>query len=242
MGTACDTICLEFNGRMVLHPIILTYDLGRFNFPKEIAKVLGVESLEEVQIDEDISLRNRFNDQDTKYHKAYYRSISRIEKLYNQFIKEFVSTVFTESFCFQAIPTFRVHMPNNLAVGEFHSDGDYSHAVGEINFWLPLTPCWNSNSIWIELGIGSGDYRAISAAPGQIVVFDAVRLRHGNLVNDTGVTRFSFDFRCIPLSFYRPREARSVDTGARLVLGDYFSLFTQRPEKGKKAQSAIIVD
>lgn len=205
-------------------PIILTYDLDRFDFPAEVAKALSVESLEQVPIDENISLRNRFNDQDTKYHSAYYRSSSTVQKLYNRFIKEFVSTVFTESFCFQAVPTFRVHLPNNVAVGEFHSDGDYNHSVGEINFWLPLTRCWDSNSIWIEREIGSGDYRPISAVPGQIVIFDGVRLRHGNMVNNTGVTRFSFDFRCILLSLYKPRDARSINAGKRLVLGDYFSL------------------
>jgi hypothetical protein len=210
---------------MFLHPVILTYDLHRFDFPAEVAKALNVESLEQVPIDENISLRTRFNDQDTKYHSAYYRSSSTVQELYNRFIKEFVSTLFTESFCFQAVPTFRVHLPNNVAVGEFHSDGDYNHQVGEINFWLPLTRCWDSNSIWIEREIGSGDYDPISAVPGQIVIFDGVRLRHGNKVNNTRVTRFSFDFRCLPLSLYTPRDdARSINAGKRLVLGDYFSL------------------
>jgi hypothetical protein len=151
--------------------------------------------------------------------------------LYSLFIEDFVSTLFTESFCVQTVPTFRVHLPNNLAVGEFHCDKDYNHAVGEINFWLPLTPCSDSNSIWIEQEIGNGNYRPISSRAGQVVVFDAVRLRHGNVLNKTGATRVSFDFRCIPLSLYEFRDARSVNTGARLVLGDYFSLFTQPAHK-----------
>jgi hypothetical protein len=45
--------------------------------------------------------------------------------------------IFTKTF--DCCWLFRVHLPNNVAVGSKHCDADYNHPPGEINFWVPLT-------------------------------------------------------------------------------------------------------
>jgi hypothetical protein len=116
-----------------------------------------------------------------------------------------------------------VHLKDNVAVGEFHRDGDYNHPQGERNYWLPLTPAWDTNTVWIESG-GPGSYRPANAVPGEFVQFDAVNTVHGNYTNDTGATRVSFDFRCIPLDDYEETEKVTVNAGRRLVIGDYYKV------------------
>jgi ectoine hydroxylase-related dioxygenase (phytanoyl-CoA dioxygenase family) len=87
-----------------------------------------------------------------------------------------------------------------------------------------LTPVWGTNTIWIEQNQGKADYVPVEMAPGQLLVFDGVNLMHGNKLNDTGSTRVSFDFRCVPMSRYEPTEKRTVSSGIRLALGEYFDL------------------
>jgi len=203
-------------------PRVHDYDLGTYDFPAVVAAALAVPDLQQVHRGIDVPRLVRETDQATPVHAAFYRTFDRVEPLYRRFVADVVRAVVPERFCFQRVPTLRVHLPGNVAVGEFHRDSQYSHPDGEVNFWLPLTPAWGSNSVWLE---APGEpARPVALRPGQVLVFDAVNTRHGNVVNETGVTRVSFDFRVLPLSRYRPTRARTVNTGLRLVIGEYFSL------------------
>jgi ectoine hydroxylase-related dioxygenase (phytanoyl-CoA dioxygenase family) len=108
-------------------------------------------------------------------------------------------------------------------VGECHRDADYGHPAGETTFWLPLTPAWLTNSVWLESPPESGRYVPVTAGPGEVVTFDAVHIRHGNCVNRTGHVRVSFDFRCLPTRTYRPSEERSINAGLRFAPGEYYA-------------------
>jgi hypothetical protein len=168
---------------------------------------------------------SREQDQSTPYHRRFYQEFDRvIRPRYEALIDEIIAPIVSEPFCFQMVPTFRVHLPDNVAVGEFHRDADYAHLAGEQNFWLPLTAAWDTNSVWIE-DPETTRLWAVSAFPGQIVQFDALNLMHGNLLNDTGSTRVSFDFRCIPLRVYVPKGGTSVNVGRRLEIGDYYKIY-----------------
>ena len=37
-----------------------------------------------------------------------------------------------------------------MLLGPLHSDADYGHQEGEINFWLPLTDVKSNNTLWAE--------------------------------------------------------------------------------------------
>jgi ectoine hydroxylase-related dioxygenase (phytanoyl-CoA dioxygenase family) len=127
-----------------------------------------------------------------------------------------------DNLIYQRVPTFRVQLPNNLSVGEFHRDRDYGHDPSEINIWLPLTQARDSSTVWIESFEGCEDYKPYNLDNGQFLLFDGANLKHGNQINRTGFTRVSFDFRIIPASRYKPNDRLSINTKKRMVIGDYF--------------------
>lgn len=172
------------------------------------------------------SVLTRESDQSTNYHQRFYAAFpDMLASTYRDFVADVAPAVLgTEKICYQAVPTFRIHLPGNVAVGEFHRDGDYNHQDGEVNFWLPLTAAWDTNTVWVETAPDRGDYQPANLSVGEVYVFDGVNLRHGNKSNTTGATRVSFDFRCIPMDRYQDLGLRSVSAGRRMSIGDYFAV------------------
>jgi hypothetical protein len=72
-------------------------------------------------------------------------------------------------------------------------DADYFHDANEINYWVPLTPVWGSNSLWSESRPGAGDFAPFVARAGQAVRFYGNRCRHYTVANDSGGVRVSFE-------------------------------------------------
>ena len=129
---------------------------------------------------------------------------------------------------FQITPSFRVHLPNNKAVSLWHYDSDpeHKHPDGEINFQIPLTRAFGTNAMWIESSPGNKNFAPIEMEHGQYAQFDGNKCTHGNKVNDTEITRISFDFRVLPFSKYDSNyEKTTGDLGKRFVIGQYYSLY-----------------
>jgi hypothetical protein len=176
----------------------------------------------------DVPLATRQRDQGTALHRQFYDSFSgSLARAYLDLVRDVADRCFDEPLLYQRVPTFRVQLPDNVAVGEFHTDGDYNHQVGELNFWVPLTRAWGTNTLWLADEDGR---RSVDLDPGSIFVFDGVRTRHGNLVNRTDFTRVSIDFRILPIREYRPNSKKSVSAGRTLDIGDYFAPLTTRPQ------------
>jgi hypothetical protein len=198
---------------------ILGYDLERFDFVSAVKDALGADDLQALRHDEILS---RGTDQHTELHRTFYARFAQMGRLYREFVAEMARRVFTgRPIYYQSVPTFRVQFPDNVAVGEFHRDRDYHHQQGEINFWVPVTPAFGTNTVWIEAE--GFDYLPQRLGPGQVLIFDGVNLLHGNQVNTTGVSRVSFDFRIIAQDAFRPMDALSVSAGKRMIVGDYWS-------------------
>lgn len=214
------TVTLTGEGAVFLQRV--RYDLAKFNFPEEVAKVLGVADLALLQPPPGLGLATRETDQQAPDYDVFYSRFECMRQLYDTFVTEVAGPIIGEPYCYQAVPTLRIHYPNNVAVGEFHKDSDYYHPDGELNVWLPLTPAWGSNTLWVEFE--PGRVRPVGAVPGDVIVFDAVNTSHGNKVNVTRSTRVSFDFRCLPLSRYRPSDQRSINSGLRFSIGEYYRL------------------
>jgi hypothetical protein len=207
-----------------MRPSIKQYDTTEFDFVAVLEDMYSSSDLAGLRPESELQLLTWQTDQATAAHAKFYETFdTKLKALYRRFVGEFVPTVLgTDEFCFQRVPTFRVHFPGNVAVGNFHTDGDYNHRAGEVNFWVPCTSAWGSNSVWVEDELGSARYAPMALAPGEALVFDAVHWSHGNQVNDTDSTRVSFDFRCIPLSDYVESTLKTVDAGRGLWIGDYF--------------------
>ncbi len=208
-----------------MRPSVHQYDPTRFDFVSVLRRIYGIDDLASLAPEAPLELLTWENDQSTDFHAAFYRVFdSEVRDLYREFVANLVPEVLgTKEFCFQRVPTFRVHLPNNMAVCEFHTDADFNHGPGEINFWVPFTRTWGTNTVWVEQEVGRGDYQPAELVPGQVVVFDGVHLRHGNKINDTGSTRVSFDFRCIPMADYAPSNLRTA-TKRGLWIGEYFDV------------------
>ena len=173
----------------------------------------------------------REKDQSTEIHKKFYE-LSRTDsftKLYDSFILNIVKPIYNESIVYQSIPTFRIHMPNNIAVGEFHKDKNYrdvtwAESVREDNFFLPFTNAFDTNTVWAESVEDKGDFSPITCDYGQIVQWDGSNLNHGNKINTTRVTRVSVDFRVIRYSNYKPSDHGSINAKSKFQIGGYYKL------------------
>ena len=212
-----------------------SYNAKEYNFVDIIKNLFDCKNLQLLheKLPENIKyteLHKIGEDNKTWFHKKFYKPInegnSQFQSLYDKFIFEVVSKFVDEaSFLYQKTPTFRVHAPDNVAVGGWHKDSDYNHPSGEENFIVSLTPAYGTNTVWSESAPGLGDFSPFVMDVGNIIQFDGNRCLHGNKTNDTGLTRVGFDFRIIPFSLYKEdKSLKSISASRQFILGDYYSL------------------
>jgi hypothetical protein len=150
--------------------------------------------------------------QGTIWHERFYAQFDALVRpLYLQFLKWLSYRFCVSGLVYQAKPSLRIHLPNDVAVHERHKDADYGHANGEVNIWLPITSAFDTSTIWIEDKPYNANY-------GDLVVFDGVNLVHGNKVNTTGKTRVSLDFR-VAVPGFEPSGSTSVNAGRQFTVG-----------------------
>jgi hypothetical protein len=202
----------------------LNYDVKVWLFREAIQNILGESELELLHEKVSYDKFERKTDQSTHWHKKYYDNNGKFLRIYKEFVRDYVKKLYPEEeyIVYQKIPTFRVHLKNNLSVGEFHRDRDYSHGRNELNFHLPFTATNKSNSIWVESEEDKEDYQPQMLKYGQILLFDGANLKHGNKVNDSEETRVSVDFRVIPFSEYVDSDSESINTHIKFKIGGYF--------------------
>jgi hypothetical protein len=173
---------------------LLDYSLEDFPFPHFVRTALRTEDL--TALPGELPMRTWQTDQQSEWHDLFYAGFWLWRVIYHRFVAAVIAPQVGEPFYYQNVPTFRVHLPGNVAVGEFHTDAQYHHPPGEETFWLPMTDAFGTCSVWIY--DDNGERYAPYVHPGQMVRFSAVSRRHGNLVNVTGQSRVSFDFRVLP--------------------------------------------
>ena len=212
---------------MLTHKI--SYDTERFDFKSLVKKHYQTDDLEHIDqlLNEAVPFfEDKTFDQSTALHKHFYKIYDDEEflTLYKQFIKEVIQPGYGEDIVFQSKPTFRVHLPNNVAVGEWHKDGDYNHQRSEVNYWMPFTNAFGNNTIWIETEEDKADYQSYDVNYGEVLIFNGAFLKHGNKPNDTGVCRVSIDFRIIPYSQYQAMKTESSNLKLKFEIGGYYDL------------------
>tara|TARA_R100001594_G_scaffold61044_3_gene95067 strand:+ start:1170 stop:1811 length:642 start_codon:yes stop_codon:yes gene_type:complete len=207
----------------------IKYDINKFNFAEQLQNLFKIEKLD--SINDIVPVFERKNDQNTKYHKLYYNWIRKNDStlLYENFINEVVRPVYDEPIVYQAIPTFRVCYPNNIAVGEFHKDKhyrnkDWAEKVKELNYFLPITDAFDTNTIWVESEEDKADYSPMNCNYGEIIQWDGSNLSHGNKLNKTGKCRISVDFRVIKKSEYIESNHSTINTKTRFAIGGYYKV------------------
>ncbi len=192
------------------------YGGTRYNFLDAVRKHLNVYDLTRIHELCDNVLVTRETDQDNPFQKRFYSIDEPFYTIYREFVHNFVEPIFGEKVVYQKIPTFRIQLPDNLAVGEKHKDSDYSHSTDEVNFWVPLTPAYDTNTIWIE-----GE-PVQPMTWGEVLIFDGANKEHENKVNKEGASRVSFDFRVMPKSKFKPSDKESINTHMKMDIGGYW--------------------
>ena len=225
-----------------------SYDTNKYDFVKIIKKIFDdlqfpIEKLhmyiensinqEQITID---------NDTSTMFHKKYYNSpyYNEMIILYQHFIKEVVLPLINcedTEFVIQKEPSFRIHLPNNTALGYrpnrgdpddkigLHCDGDYGHQITEINFMLTFGPQFGNNSCYVETSPGNAIFVPLEMNYGEFISFYGNQCRHYNKRNDTNISRVSIDFRIIPLSKYDPNcNNISLHSKRKFLIGDYYTI------------------
>ena len=178
----------------------------------------------------------------------YYQHIdrdSRFSDCYQEFILSVVKPLFPEEeyIVYQTTPNLRISLPGSTAIGRtpndtedfigIHCDGDFGHSHDEVNFIVPITDMFETNSLYYQKEVGSKapyeEYPNLILHKNQYFRAPLSQLVHYNCVNTTQQTRMSLDFRVIPYSKYVDPESihpitRSLSAKKRLILGEYFSL------------------
>jgi hypothetical protein len=119
----------------------------------------------------------------------------------------------------QTVPNVRVHRHNDPnSVVPFHSDVLYGHSPDEVNYWVNLTPAFESNSLWLcdeaetatlhralrEERLSLNEFeelarqtaKPIFAPDPGVETFCCARV-HGSVLNQTDSTRVSLDLRML---------------------------------------------
>lgn len=197
---------------------VLPYDVTRYPFARLCETYLG----DLTQLHDDTIGRLQVGAERTPFHQQLYAIGEPFLSIYRTFVKHLLD-VEAPAYLYQAIPSFRVHLPGNVATGNFHKDSDFGHSPESLNILVPLTPMANSSSVWIETGPGAGDCSPVEMRVGQYLRFHGAILQHGSYPNTTGRTRVSFDFRLLPKRAYREDGQRSAQMGVALTLGEYYA-------------------
>jgi ectoine hydroxylase-related dioxygenase (phytanoyl-CoA dioxygenase family) len=209
------------------HPFVITYDTEKYDFRKIVRTMLGTHDLTQLHKQKNYAVLDREHDQSTHWHRLYYDHFGQFSPLYLQLLEEYVMPLFDlkkGTLVYQVIPTFRAQLVGNLSVGEWHKDRAYNHDDAEINFWMPFTDTYDTNTLWLESEEDRGDFKPYPVEYGQILVFRGAVLTHGNEINETPDSRVSVDFRLLKLSDFHPTDKTSINTGSKFSLGGYFSL------------------
>ena len=205
------------------------YDLDRYCFRDEIEKMFGTNQLERIHEIEDcdFGILDMETDNTTYLHKKFYEKVEQTNFLddYKKFLKDVILPHFNEDLLYQKIPTFRIQVPDNISVAEFHNDKSYSHSPDEVNIFLPITEAKETYTIWSESQENLADYSPMNAEYGEYYIWDGANLKHGNKINESNISRFSVDFRVLPFSKYDENNMQeTITTKIKLKLGSYFEL------------------
>ena len=178
--------------------IRLRYDPARHGFHAWAAGVLGVDDLSRLH-----ELLPPAPGVPAPRHALELRARLKaaaepaLAELAARFVGEVVEPAWGPVGSHQRPPTLRVHLHGGGSVSAFHRDGDGGQPAWVENVWIPFTPVWGSNSLWVESEPGRGDFAPLELDYGEAVVFRGALLRHGSLDNLSGATRVSADLRIL---------------------------------------------
>lgn len=170
------------------------------------------------------------------FHKFVDES-NEFERTYHAFMRKYVKPLFpNDNIVIQKTPNIRFSFPESAAIGKhekedkkdgiigYHCDSDFGHHHTEMNFIVPVTKMYETNSVYYEPTASSDiqikDYENLVLLPHQFFKGYLNKQRHYNRLNQTGKTRISYDLRVIPYTEYMDHYADFK--GTKFDLGKYY--------------------
>tara|TARA_R110000744_G_scaffold45650_5_gene101190 strand:+ start:166 stop:843 length:678 start_codon:yes stop_codon:yes gene_type:complete len=213
------------------------YDITKYNFDKHVKGCYNIGDLTKLHL-LDLDLCNseiltQDNEAETFFHKRFYQKLndgwSELTNAFHSFVENEVSPLFDGDFLYQQFPSYRVQVPNQIAVSNWHydNDEDHNHPEWEINFQIAITDMFDTNCMWIESVPGLGDFQPVELEYGEFAIFNGNRCRHGNKQNNTEFTRVSFDFRVLPYNRFDPDNIKYSYYRKPFADGGYYRLFSK---------------
>ena len=210
--------------RRSLHMKHFDYDTKEFPFKQHIEQFFGCRAEDIHKHMGDFKVFDRENDQSTLAHKVFYANFSKeLKDLYVDFVNKVIAPIVKQEFYYQLIPTFRIGLPGNRFVGEFHKDSKYNHLPYELNFNLGICGYEGEASLMVEDSEGSELFNLLECPYGKIFSFDHISCLHGSKPNPNDITMVSFDFRVALKALYFETTNQSVNMNRRFRPGEYFS-------------------
>ena len=217
------------------------------NFKQTITNLFNVDRLCNVHNLLDLNdINNKLfsnkDDSSTMLHSMFYKKLNEgwpeFMNMYKLLINSTIMDIYNvDTIIYQAKPTFRVQLPNNIAVGGnsndsperygWHKDSDpkYDHPIVERNFILPLTTSQKEASVYIETAPHSNEFSPARMNTGEIFSFFGGECIHGNKPNITGKSRVSFDFRIILKKDYNENFIKKSNiSNQKFVIGEYYEM------------------
>ena len=165
-------------------------DHGAADLAPTLSDYLGVEApLDQVHTASSVSSCNEVVEAFASRHDQASWSrgdeASPMVQFYDRFINEVVlphmsGGRFGARVVYQAKPSLRVLPPGSKGI-RFHRDAEYMHQAGEVNWWLPATPTFGSNSLQVESSPDAADFGVLELRVGQIARFWGNQCRHGTV-------------------------------------------------------------
>lgn len=168
-----------------------------------------------------------WNKERGRLNQECVRKYEEFDYVYKAFIEQFIGPYMGGGrILYQRAPTLRIMFPSSMATTVMHNDKDYHHQPSEVNYWLPITPTWGNNSLWLESGPDRGDWHSLTMKYGQVCRFYGNLCRHYTNPNNSGVTRVSIDFRAVSSysGEHDPRFDRGVPRGSKAKYAKVFDI------------------
>jgi len=223
---------------------ILDYDTTQFPFQKAIAEVLNVSpadlaiihETEEGKLalaDELAGSNHRKRGKQPHYLRLWTSSSQtparqRFNRILHQFVDQFISVHMGADgqpapVAYQREPTFRVVLPSGQEYGYRHCDADYHHPPAEVNWWLPVTEVFGSNTLHTESEPGKGDFNPVQLKYGQVLRFYGNLCQHYAVPNTSGKCRVSFDLRVLSVGHHDTNWTDRLGRRCLFKVGAYYT-------------------
>lgn len=217
----------------------------KYNFDDKLSNfhsILNSNLLEKQEMKYNTEIQKLgINDRNSIFIKDYHNFVDNntylLNDVYFNFVKEHIKPLYPQetAIVIQKTPNLRISFPNVTAIGKtiydindvvgMHKDSDFGHHCDEVNYIIPITEMFDTNSLYYEPFTNSGcttdQYINLKLTTNKYFVEKLSNIYHFNKINKTGVTRISLDFRIIPYEKY----IKNIDyfQGTKFELGKYYT-------------------